>query len=49
VIITVNAPVPVKREADEQIAAENVAIAISGAAISNDKKGGAWHNMCKRV
>ena len=31
---------PGKREADERIAAENVVSAISGAAASNDRKGG---------
>jgi L-lactate dehydrogenase (cytochrome) len=36
----VDAPVPGKREADERVAAENVASAISGAEATNDKKGG---------
>ncbi|KAK7181859.1 hypothetical protein DPSP01_002447 [Paraphaeosphaeria sporulosa] len=40
ILVTVDAPVPGKREADERIAAENVASAISGAIASNDKKGG---------
>jgi L-lactate dehydrogenase (cytochrome) len=40
IFVTVDAPVPGKREADERIAAENVASAISGAVASNDKKGG---------
>ncbi|GIZ41882.1 hypothetical protein CKM354_000517100 [Cercospora kikuchii] len=40
VVVTVDAPVPGKREADERIAAENVAAAISGAVATNDKKGG---------
>ncbi|EOA88611.1 uncharacterized protein SETTUDRAFT_107174 [Exserohilum turcica Et28A] len=40
IFVTVDAPVPGKREADERIAAESVASAISGAVASNDKKGG---------
>ncbi|KAF2180427.1 cytochrome b2 [Zopfia rhizophila CBS 207.26] len=40
IFVTVDAPVPGKREADERIAAETVASAISGAVASNDKKGG---------
>ncbi|KAL2040119.1 hypothetical protein N7G274_007022 [Stereocaulon virgatum] len=40
IFVTVDAHVPGKREADERIAAENVASAISGAVASNDKKGG---------
>lgn len=40
VLVTVDAPIPGKREADERIAAENVASAVSGAVASNDKKGG---------
>jgi L-lactate dehydrogenase (cytochrome) len=40
IFVTVDAPVPGKREADERIAAENVSSAISGAVASNDKKGG---------
>lgn len=39
--MTVDAPIPGKREADERIAAENdVVSAISGARAENDKKGG---------
>ncbi|GME48319.1 putative transporter [Neofusicoccum parvum] len=40
IFVTVDAPVPGKREADERIAAENVSAAISGAVAGNDKKGG---------
>ena len=40
IFVTVDAHVPGKREADERIAAENVSSPISGAAASNDKKGG---------
>lgn len=40
IFVTVDAPVPGKREADERIAAENVTAAISGAVASNDRKGG---------
>ena len=40
VFVTVDAPVPGKREADERIAAEDVAAAISGAVAQNDRKGG---------
>lgn len=40
IFVTVDAPVPGKREADERIAAEAVTSAISGAVASNDKKGG---------
>jgi L-lactate dehydrogenase (cytochrome) len=40
VLVTVDAPVPGKREADERIAAENVVAAVSGAVATNDKKGG---------
>lgn len=40
IFVTVDAPVPGKREADERIAAENIASAISGAVAANDKKGG---------
>ncbi|KAL8357142.1 hypothetical protein RB598_002120 [Gaeumannomyces tritici] len=41
IFVTVDAPVPGKREADERIAAEaNVASAVSGAVAGNDKKGG---------
>jgi L-lactate dehydrogenase (cytochrome) len=38
--VTVDAPVPGKREADERIAAAGVQSAISGATSANDKKGG---------
>ncbi|USW50138.1 Putative FMN-dependent dehydrogenase, alpha-hydroxy acid dehydrogenase, FMN-dependent [Septoria linicola] len=40
IFLTVDAPVPGKREADERIAASNIAAAISGAVARNDKKGG---------
>ena len=40
IFVTVDAPVPGKREADERIAAGNVQSAISGAQATNDKKGG---------
>ncbi|ETS81703.1 hypothetical protein PFICI_06705 [Pestalotiopsis fici W106-1] len=40
IFVTVDAPVPGKREADERIAAEGVQSAISGAKATNDKKGG---------
>lgn len=40
VFVTVDAPVPGKREADERMAAEKIASPISGAVSSNDKKGG---------
>ncbi|KXS98738.1 hypothetical protein AC578_10483 [Pseudocercospora eumusae] len=40
VVVTVDAPVPGKREADERIAAENIVAAISGAVATNDKRGG---------
>lgn len=40
ILVTVDAPIPGKREADERIAAENMASAVSGATASNDKKGG---------
>jgi L-lactate dehydrogenase (cytochrome) len=40
VLVTVDAPVPGKREADERIAAANVSSAISGAVATNDSKGG---------
>ena len=39
-LVTVDAPVPGKREADERIAAEHLVSAVSGAVASNDKKGG---------
>lgn len=38
--VTVDAPIPGKREADERIAAENLVSAVSGAVAENDKKGG---------
>ncbi|KAH8658359.1 cytochrome b2 [Xylariales sp. PMI_506] len=40
IFVTVDAPVPGKREADERIAAGHIQSAISGAASTNDKKGG---------
>ncbi|KAK8139822.1 hypothetical protein PG984_000945 [Apiospora sp. TS-2023a] len=41
ILVTVDAPVPGKREADERVAAaKTVRSAISGAASTNDKKGG---------
>ncbi|KAL8389087.1 hypothetical protein RB595_008799 [Gaeumannomyces hyphopodioides] len=40
IFVTVDAPVPGKREADERIAAEAIASAVSGAVAGNDKKGG---------
>ena len=40
IFVTVDAPVPGKREADERIAAGQVQSAISGATATNDKKGG---------
>lgn len=41
IFVTVDAPVPGKREADERVAAEaNVSAAISGAVAGNDRKGG---------
>jgi L-lactate dehydrogenase (cytochrome) len=40
VFVTVDAPVTGKREADERMAADNIASPISGAVSSNDKKGG---------
>lgn len=41
ILVTVDAPVPGKREADERVAAEAMASAVSGAAVAgNDKKGG---------
>ena len=40
IFVTVDAPVPGKREADERLAAGNVVAAISGAVATNDKKGG---------
>lgn len=38
--MTVDAPIPGKREADERIAAGNLQSAVSGAVAVNDKKGG---------
>lgn len=40
IFVTVDAPVPGKREADERIAAGAIQSAISGATSTNDKKGG---------
>jgi L-lactate dehydrogenase (cytochrome) len=40
ILVTVDAPIPGKREADERIAAENITSAVSGAVATNDKKGG---------
>lgn len=40
IFVTVDAPVPGKREADERIAAGAIQSAISGATSANDKKGG---------
>ncbi|OJJ06020.1 hypothetical protein ASPVEDRAFT_140035 [Aspergillus versicolor CBS 583.65] len=40
VFVTVDAPIPGKREADERIAAGNLVSAVSGAVAKNDKKGG---------
>lgn len=40
VLVTVDAPIPGKREADERIAAENMRSEVSGAIAVNDKKGG---------
>lgn len=40
IFVTVDAPVPGKREADERIAAGDMQSAISGAKATNDKKGG---------
>lgn len=48
VFVTVDAPVPGKREADERIAAENVTAAISGAVATNDKKGGGLGRVMAR-
>ncbi|CAD0088482.1 unnamed protein product, partial [Aureobasidium vineae] len=39
-LVTVDAPVPGKREVDERIAAGNLVSAVSGAVATNDKKGG---------
>ncbi|KAL3440671.1 FMN-dependent dehydrogenase-domain-containing protein [Aspergillus insuetus] len=40
IFVTVDAPIPGKREADERIAAGNLVSAMSGAVAKNDKKGG---------
>ena len=40
VFVTVDAPVPGKREADERLAAGNLSSGMSGAVAVNDKKGG---------
>jgi L-lactate dehydrogenase (cytochrome) len=40
IFVTVDAPIPGKREADERISAENFVSAMSGAVATNDKKGG---------
>lgn len=40
ILVTVDAPIPGKREADERLAAENLVSAVSGAVAVNDKKGG---------
>lgn len=41
IFVTVDAPIPGKREADERIAAAtNLSAAVSGAVATNDKKGG---------
>jgi L-lactate dehydrogenase (cytochrome) len=40
IFVTVDAPIPGKREADERISAENFVSAMSGAVAKNDKKGG---------
>lgn len=40
ILVTVDAPIPGKREADERIAAENLRSEVSGAVAINDKKGG---------
>ena len=40
IFVTVDAPIPGKREADEKIAAQNISSGISGAIAVNDKKGG---------
>lgn len=39
-LVTVDAPIPGKREADERIAAEHMRSEVSGAVAVNDKKGG---------
>ncbi|KAL4915697.1 FMN-dependent dehydrogenase-domain-containing protein [Aspergillus aurantiobrunneus] len=40
IFVTVDAPIPGKREADERIAAGNLVSGMSGAVAKNDKKGG---------
>ncbi|KAL4967113.1 FMN-dependent dehydrogenase-domain-containing protein [Aspergillus stella-maris] len=40
IFVTVDAPIPGKREADERISAGNLVSAVSGAVAKNDKKGG---------
>jgi L-lactate dehydrogenase (cytochrome) len=40
IFVTVDAPIPGKREADERISAESFVSAMSGAVAKNDKKGG---------
>lgn len=40
IFVTVDAPIPGKREADERLAAGNLASAVSGAVAVSDKKGG---------
>ena len=40
IFVTIDAPVPGKREADERLAAGNLSSAVSGATAVNDKKGG---------
>ena len=40
VFVTVDAPIPGKREADERISAGNLSSPVSGAVATNDKKGG---------
>lgn len=40
IFVTVDAPIPGKREADERIAAGNLSSPVSGAVAVNDKKGG---------
>lgn len=40
IFVTVDAPIPGKREADERISAGNLSSPVSGAVASNDKKGG---------
>ncbi|KAH7021475.1 FMN-dependent dehydrogenase-domain-containing protein [Microdochium trichocladiopsis] len=48
IFVTVDAPVPGKREADERIAAGNLTSAISGAVATNDKKGGGLGRVMAR-